>query len=827
MSVAETDPALPVEGSATARRALIRWAVRLFRREWRQQLVVTLLLALAVAAATWIGTLGFNATPATANAEFGTANHYVEFQSVDREELAADVAAAREWFGLVEVIGRRLVSVPGRFAPLEYRTQDPNGPYGGPMLAVTSGRLPTGAPEVALTDGVAAEFDLELDRLLDLDGTTRTVVGIVENPNDLTDEFALLAPTEDTEIEVATVLLDASEDQVTRFRPPSEGGRLYASRGDVNEQVAVTVAILGVTTISLVLVALLASAGFMVMAQRRRRQLGMLAAIGATERHVRLALIANGSALGLAASLAGATVGIGAWVAAQPSLEAAIGFRMGRLDLPWWLIATIVVLGTAAATAAAWWPARLASRVSTIDALSGRPDRPRRVHRSAGLAVLLVAGGVGAMSLAGPVVDESGFESTFSLTNAGLLVGGTVAVVVGMLLAAPLVVRLLERPAAALPVAPRMALRDLARYQSRSGAALAALTMVLGLPAAIVLSASSAQTTAAAGNLAERQLLIRPAELDGPFVPTPAEFTMLQQTVGDIIESLDGATTTPLEVAFDPAVETDENFDGLNAPSLARRIEDGWADLSLLYVATPGLLSRLGYANSDPTEADILTTETGELAVIGGRPAGGDRGRELLPDQAPLTATYTSLPSTFISPTALAPRGLEVTGSGRWLIETDEPISRDQLSDARQLAAGGGLTIEARDQQVGLIRLRWVAVAAGILLALGVLAMTVGLIRGESATDLRTLAATGASSTTRRAIMATTAAALALVGSVLGAAGAVAVLAAGYLDVADAASRVPIGQAVLLVVGAPVIAGIGAWLLAGREPPAVTRQPLA
>ena len=40
----------------------------------------------------------------------------------------------------------------------------------------------------------------------------------------------------------------------------------------------------------------------------------------------------------------------------------------------------------------------------------------------------------------------------------------------------------------------------------------------------------------------------------------------------------------------------------------------------------------------------------------------------------------------------------------------------------------------------------------GIVLALGILAMTLGLIRSESAGDLRTLAATGASSWTRRTL---------------------------------------------------------------------------
>ena len=48
---------------------------------------------------------------------------------------------------------------------------------------------------------------------------------------------------------------------------------------------------------------------------------------------------------------------------------------------------------------------------------------------------------------------------------------------------------------------------------------------------------------------------------------------------------------------------------------------------------------------------------------------------------------------------------------------------------------------------------------AGILLALGVLAATVGLIRGESANELRTLTATGATRSVRRGITAVTAAA--------------------------------------------------------------------
>ncbi len=68
-----------------------------------------------------------------------------------------------------------------------------------------------------------------------------------------------------------------------------------------------------------------------------------------------------------------------------------------------------------------------------------------------------------------------------------------------------------------------------------------------------------------------------------------------------------------------------------------------------------------------------------------------------------------------------------------------------------------------------------------MLLALGVLAMTVGLIRAEAAGDIRTLTATGATSTIRRAVTASTAGGLAVLGALLGTVGAYLGLSAGYL----------------------------------------------
>ena len=156
--------------------------------------------------------------------------------------------------------------------------------------------------------------------------------------------------------------------------------------------------------------------------------------------------------------------------------------------------------------------------------------------------------------------------------------------------------------------------------------------------------------------------------------------------------------------------------------------------------------------------------------------------------------------------------------SGRWLVETSRPLTSAQLSTARDIAAGAGLTIESRDEQQGLAALRTGATAFGILLALGVLAMTVGLIRSEAAADMRILTATGATSGTRRTLTAATAGALAFLGVVLGTAGAYVALMAGHARDLGQLSPIPVVHLAAIVVGTPLAAAGAGWLLAGREP---------
>jgi putative ABC transport system permease protein len=801
--------------AAGARRAVARWAWRLFRREWRQQILVLALLTAAVAASIGFASAAYATTTVPGNAEFGAASHFVRFGSTNPRVLDADVAAAREYFETYEVIYHRRVPAPGLFEPVDYRAQDPDGPLGGPRLALREGRYPTDG-QVAVTDGMAGVLELEIGGSVALDGISRTVVGIVENPGDLSDEFVLLPPTETAGADEVTILVDASENQVLDFRIPS-GGTLDIGSRQTIEGVLAAVGVLVLATVGLLLVALIGAASFVVIAHRRMRQLGMLAAIGATEKQLRLVTLANGMVVGVVAAVVGATVGLAAWVAVAPLVENTVGYRVDAFGVPWWLVVSGMLLAVAAGTAAAWWPARNVARVPAVRALSGRPPEPKPARRAAALAGVFVVVGVVCLAIG----TDFGDETTLGWANAVLIVAGTVGVALGMLLACPAAIRVPAAFVGRFPVAVRLALGDLARYRARSGAALAAISLPLGIAVTIVASATAAQAGTDEGNLPENRVLLRAHE--GPFIPEAAELDRLEAAVDRVVAAFPGARPTSLDVALDPASRPDPSFEGRPAISLGERVDEGWRDLDLVYVATPQLLAYYGYDLDAVTPGTVvITRETGELALLGQ----AQSRTETLTDVVHLPPSYSSLPGTFVTTEVMNERGWVRAPSGRWLVETSGPPTTEQLAAAREAAAGAGLTLEARDRQGGLGALRAGATATGILVALAIVAMTVGLVRSEAGRDLRILTATGATSRTRRTLTAATAGGLAVLGVILGTAGAYVGLTAGFVRNLGELSPVPVAYLAVIAVGLPVLATAAGWLVSGRAVTDIARQPM-
>jgi putative ABC transport system permease protein len=186
----------------------------------------------------------------------------------------------------------------------------------------------------------------------------------------------------------------------------------------------------------------------------------------------------------------------------------------------------------------------------------------------------------------------------------------------------------------------------------------------------------------------------------------------------------------------------------------------------------------------------------------------------------------TSAPNTVITEHAVSTYKLPVQLTG-WLIQAPGPLTAAQVGAARQFAVAYGATVETESSSIGPGEISDAATALGMVIALGVLAMSVGLIRSETAQDLRTLTATGASPATRRTITAATAAALGLLAAVLGMAGAViAGLTWAHGSLSVIFGDVPLNDVLILLIGLPLVAAVGGWLLAGRDPKVIARQPL-
>jgi putative ABC transport system permease protein len=252
-----------------------------------------------------------------------------------------------------------------------------------------------------------------------------------------------------------------------------------------------------------------------------------------------------------------------------------------------------------------------------------------------------------------------------------------------------------------------------------------------------------------------------------------------------------------------------------------------------IYLATPELLAHYGIDPASIRATTLLITSrvglegTDGLALVGGGIGPDPQAR-----RDPAIQTMTQLPTDASAPNLLATTAAVqalhlIVSSDTWLIQAPQALTASQINSARQIAASAGMTIETKSQAPSLSTVRNDATYAGILLALGVLAMTVGLIRSESAGELRTLSATGASSRTRRAITAATAGTLGLLSGVLGTAVAYATSAAFFRSqLSVRMGHPPTANLLLVLIGLPLLAAVGGWIFAGRQPAAIAHQPI-
>jgi putative ABC transport system permease protein len=472
-----------------------------------------------------------------------------------------------------------------------------------------------------------------------------------------------------------------------------------------------------------------------------------------------------------------------------------------------------------------------------VAALSGRPASPKQGRRSAALGGALLAIGLAAIA-----ASREG-------KTPPLITGGLVVMAVGVLLLGPIAIGALAVIGRPAPVAIRLALRDLARYRARSGAALAAITLVTGIVAAIAISAAAAaQNEGLAGeagwaNLPANQLMVYLSPGGSNTLPQilpPLSGSRLRRLEGQLrtfahgLHSQDVVPLDAAESADSPVVQINQAAglptSALGSPVTGPGGKQGVMPIAQLYVATPALLRFYGVnpaVIAPGTEVATSRAGLGGTKIMAFSSVGPDR-RDLGKPSIQVLGLpqYASAPNTLLTAHAMVVLGLHPVLAA-WLIQAPKALTAAQVTHADHWAAANGLTVETttHSAQAGLQSVSAWAIAVGVLAVLAVLAMTVGLIRSETASDLRVLSATGASGGTRRLLTGATAGALALLGALLG-------TAAAYLGIIawnrglHSLTAVPAAKLAMLIVGLPLLALAAAWLLAGREPPAIAQQPL-
>jgi len=827
-------------GGVPARRAVIRWSWRMFRREWRQQTLVLALIVVALAA-TVIGAAVATNTPPPAGAGFGTAQDMATLPG--GPHLAGQIALLQQDVGRVDIIENQTVAIPGSINTYDLRAQDPHGAFGQQMLSLVSGHYPAGPGQVAVTQGVATTFNLRIGDTWHQGGQVRQVTGIVQNPQSLLDEFALVAPGQVSKPSQVTVLFTAPSGKNTSIGSLSQ---YVTTRHDAvaSNPLNPETIVLALATVGMLLIALVAVGGFTVLAQRRLRSLGMLGALGATDANIRLVVRVNGVLVGVVGALAGTVLGLAAWLAYRPRLESSAHHLIGPFQLPWIVIGPAIALAVVATYFAASRPARAITKIPIVAALSGRPAPPKQVHRSALPGVVLFV-------IAAALLSYSGKSNGNGGGGALELILGIVLLIVAIILLAPFCLVILARAGRRAPIAIRLALRDLARFRARSGSALSAISLGVFIAALVcVLTAQRYGNVLdyAGPNMASNQIIVYTPDGgpggggpgNGPGGSSPSGTASTPQAQAAVAQNIARA------LGSNTVIELDQAGANLNHAAAGR----SWS--GPVYVATPQLLQAFGIKASDVNPgADVLTMRPGlsglsDMQLLYGDNGNGSGGNGNGPptswpcpkgqclanpviQQVNALPSGTSGPNTVITEHAIHTLGLHTSPSG-WLIQAPHPPTAAQITNARLTAGAAGMTIETKSSTPSSAEILNYATAFGIALALGILAMTIGLIRSETAPDLRTLAATGASSFTRRELTAATAFALALGGAVLGTVAAY-VAAVGYawdnpLDGLSELSSVPARQLLFILVGMPVVAAVVGWLLAGREPAAMSRQPL-
>lgn len=786
--------------------------------------------------------------------------------------------------------------------------------------AVVSGRLPARLGEVALDRTVAREAEVRVGDTVTLEAsevtaenvtttTMRTsgpvtVVGVVVSRNPFVSDQVIApvgtvlppvpagpptgewgAQLKDSGVQVGWYVVGPAPVEWRHVRAMNALGSVGVSRyvvthpetvgpevaeytaddGPAPETIALVAAIVAMALLEVVL---LVGPAFAVGGRRSQRQLALVAAVGGDRSTLRRVMLAGGLVIGLGASFLAALLGVGAAAAIRAFTLARHSFVLPDLRVPWWVVPTAVVLGTSVAVAAAWMPARRASRVDVPAALAGRraEAHPRRAVPVVG-AVLFVVGAVGAGVAA-------------ARSQGTLLVLGVVVLELGMVAASGGIVSLAARLSRWAGVAGRFALRDAARQRGRTAPAVAAvIAAVAGLAAGAVFVASKSAhddrvlASTVADGVSVLDLVGFAGRSDETSPPRPAVTQAeYDAAVGALRAAVPVAEVYPARVATlaDDQVDAvgvqvvrspDRSCPRLDLDSSSRaqrrshsadprcaqrggtevlwhdRVSSGQTvvdDGTLVrQTGVPGAAAAAEALAAGkvvvPTPFDLWPDGTVHLVL------GSDTGRTVVVPGAAAQGPGLWTVSPVLPPAVAAAVGVRAELAGALVTLTRAPTPGEIRAADQALGADGTVdgpswwveTPRSDDSSTVLL----IMLGGALLLGLASTGIAVALAAAESRPDLATLGAVGAEPSVRRRVAAAQAGVIAVLGSWLG---VVTGIALGHVVVVAHrftnddynpywTTQLPWSTLAAVALGLPVIAMAGAALLTRSRLPMVRR----
>ena len=703
-------------------------------------------------------------------------------------------------------LGRDVHAVPYRSANIEVTTDkgvrsveaietDLTDPLTRGLFDLTQGALPGAAGEIAINSYLADRgFDVG-DALEVQDGSTLSVVGIVESTSSWGYPIAVAAPgslgIEDQSND--TWLVEAGDvpwrdvlalnavgasvlSRAVLLDPPdnSEVPPEIRQSSPVDDGTLAVAAL--VVVMALIEVVLLAGPAFAVGARRQSRTLALMAASGGTPRQARRVVLANGVVLGSVGAGLGVLLGIGGAAVALPILQRYSDQAFGPFDVPWPHLAGIAAFGLLSALLAAVVPAWIASRQDVVAVLAGRRGDRRPSLRSPLLGLLLLGGGVAGATygaLKGP-----GGEIPIAAS--------AILAVLGMVLLIPVVVAGLARVCRRLPLVLRYAVRDAARHRTRTVPAVAAVAATVAGVVALGIGVSSDE-------LENQETYSQMLPMgDGAVAAWSTDQIDWEEAAEAVAGTLPDATVSEIrgleeQTTEDEYVETVLSV--LDGPS---RLLDGYGSIlgSSVLVSDgpmPATIMGLDAAETDRAEAVLarggavvftsLPVDEAEVRIVRERWSEDPEPERLAAVTVP--AAYVEVGARFATAQAVvAPEvltGLEEKPAIVGLHVTGDEISSGQQADVEE-ALGAidqnfNFSVERGYQSDDEARIMLLVLAAlgGVLMLGGTLTATF-LALSDARPDLATLAAVGAAPRARRGVASAYAIVVGLVGATLGAA---------------------------------------------------------